>query len=118
MMHSMIDEVARTGRFWISCAQLAQDANSVVAMRLWGQAGTWTVPRSEGAQMVREKHTAFTAAMLAAGYAAMEGQSGTNVADAALAPLSETARDNRARLARMGPRVWPLEAAENPITTE
>ncbi len=118
MMYSMIDEAARTGRLWLNCAQLAQDANSVVAMRLWGQVGTWTVPRGEGTQMVREKQTAFAAAILAAGYAAMDGQSSTGVADAALAPLTETARDNRARLARMGPRVWPLEAAQNPTMTE
>lgn len=118
MIDALIDEAALTRRVWLSYAQLTQDAQSVIAMRLWGQAGAWIVPRTEGTEMLREKPPAFTASVIAAAHAAFEGQSPVGIAGAALAPISETARDNRARLARMGPRVWPPANTPHPIQSE
>jgi hypothetical protein len=39
MLDAFIDEAALTRRVWMAYAQLTQDAQSVIAMRLWGQAG-------------------------------------------------------------------------------
>jgi hypothetical protein len=118
MLDAFIDEAALTRRVWMAYAQLTQDAQSVIAMRLWGQAGAWTVAREEGCEMMREKPPAFTAAMVAATYAAIEGQSAIGIAGAAIAPISETARENRARLAQMGPRVWSPDTAQDPNRSE
>ena len=110
-MHAAIDRANEVGHLWLSLAQLAWDSQSVVAMRMMGLSGTWTLSRDEHQDMIREKLPAYTEAMVAAGLAAVSGHSPDRVMHAALVPISDKARDNRQRLARNGPRLGPWSAS-------
>jgi len=63
------------------------------------------VPIEETTAMFREKAPAFTEAMVAGTLSAVAGNDPNRVMQAALAPISETARANRIRLAQRGPRI-------------
>ena len=91
-------------RLWLSCADLMSDAQSVVAYRMMGIGGTWSVPRGENHSMLHEKGPAFTEALLAGTMTALKGAGPHAVAEAAIAPLSKKVRSNRKRLAKHGPR--------------
>ena len=81
-------------------AQLAAEAQTVIALRLAGGMGLWTLPEHEGQRMVMEKPMAFAEAGLGAWYALLRGH-GWDVAGAAFArPLLREARRNRRRLGR------------------
>jgi hypothetical protein len=74
-----------------------------------GAAGAWNTPFDEGWRAVREKPDAFAEAMVGATQAAMRGQGTAQVVAAAVGPLTERARDNRARLEERGRRQWRVE---------
>jgi hypothetical protein len=61
-------------RLWLSCADLMSDAQSVVAYRMMGIGGTWSVPRGENHAMLHEKGPAFTEALLAGTMTALKAQ--------------------------------------------
>ncbi|TNF62950.1 MAG: antifreeze protein [Rhodobacteraceae bacterium] len=104
-MHSLIVRASQATRFWITCAQLTVDAQSVIAMRMMGMGGAWRLPRGESSQMVSEKLPAFTEALVAGTLQVMAGRRPDQVMSAVLEPLSERARTNRQRLLRQGPRI-------------
>ena len=97
----MMDAVTRTtelNRVLWSCAQLAVDTHSVMTMRVMGMTGTWSVPDNEHSEMVQEKVPAFTEAAVAAVLTALAGRGPVRVLSAVIAPISEKASANRARL--------------------
>ena len=93
---------------WMSYATLITEAHSVVAYRLMGMGGAWSVPRGENHAMLREKGPAFTEAMVASTLTAIKGGAPDKIMAAAIKPLSKKARANRKRLARRGPKTLRL----------
>lgn len=83
---------------------LALETQSVVAMRLFGMAGLWSVAPSENSRMVSEKSRAFTQSLFDTQRAVWSGARPEQVAAAALAPIRRTTRANALRLSRRGPR--------------
>lgn len=104
-MYALLDRATDATCAWVSYTQLAADSHSVVAMRMMGLSGAWIIPRSEVSEMVAEKLPAFTEAFVSGTLTAWSGAHPERVVRATLEPLSDTARDNRVRLARYGPRV-------------
>lgn len=84
---------------------MAAEAQAIIAMRLWGMSGLWSVTGGENDRMVSEKTQAMTKAMIGAGSAAMTGQRPDQVMAAAIKPLRQTTRANRKRLAKRGPKL-------------
>ncbi|MFQ6553823.1 antifreeze protein [Aestuariibius insulae] len=67
--------------------KLMAETQSVMAMRIMGMAGFWSVTPQEQRRMVDEKLPAFTEATVAASKALMMGKRPDQVMDAAIAPL-------------------------------
>lgn len=108
-MHTSMDQVFRVTQLWMDINVMSVDASAVVAMRMLGMSGLWTVPRNEHVAMWGEKAPAFTEATLAALLTAMAMRTPDHVARAFVDPISSKARANRHRLVREGPRL-PLGA--------
>lgn len=92
---------------WLTAARfacMATEAQAVVAMRVLGMAGLWSVTPAETARMMREKAVNFPLAIEQATRAAWKGD---DPFDAALGPLHRQTRANALRLARRGPR-WRM----------
>jgi hypothetical protein len=79
------------------------EAQAVIAMRMMGMAGMWSVAPTETTRMISEKGAAYSSAMKAAGRAAMSGKRPDEIAEAALRPIRRKTRSNSRRLARRGP---------------
>ncbi|MBV7377544.1 antifreeze protein [Maritimibacter dapengensis] len=100
--------MARLPTYWDAWANALQagmivaEAQAVIAMRLWGMAGMWSVTPYENTRMVSEKAGAWTRAMLSAGIAATNGG---DVAKAAMRPVRAKTKSNARRLAKRGPKV-------------
>ncbi len=84
-------------------ALLAWESQMVIAMRLMGMAGAWSVLPSEDRRMVAEKPPALAEAAMAAGRAAMSGKRPDQVGTAWARSLRGTTGPNMRRLARRGP---------------
>lgn len=84
----------------VRTAQMLTEAQTVVAFRLMGMAGNWTVSPSESTRMVMEKGPAFMRAYGDAATAAMKGKRPDEIAEAALRPISRKTRSNAKRLRR------------------
>jgi len=84
---------------------LAVEAQTVVALRLWGMAGVWSVTPHEHTRMVTEKTQAFTESAWGAAKVATGGGRPDQVASAAIRPLRRKTRANSRRLIKRGPRV-------------
>ncbi|MFN3822824.1 MAG: antifreeze protein [Pseudorhodobacter sp.] len=89
-------------RLGYQMSMLTIEAQSVIAMRLWGMAGLWNVAPSENNRMVSEKSTAMFAAGLAVQRAVASGASATDTALAAIKPLRRRTGSNARRLSRRG----------------
>ncbi len=85
--------------------QMAAEAQAVIAYRIFGMAGIWSVTPSENSRMVSEKGPALMAANLAAWNAAMRGQRPDQVYSAWLAPIGRETRSNALRLGKRGPKM-------------
>lgn len=107
-MLSAIDYTNDMTRLWWRMALLMEDAQLVVAMRVMGFSGIWSVPPEESQDMIMEKMPAFTEGFVAGAISAWEGSGPDQVMLAAVAPISAQARANRSRLARRGPRIPEL----------
>ena len=83
-------------------AFLAWEAQAVMAMRLAGMAGMWSVLPSENARMIGEKAPAFAVAAMDAGAAMARGAHPIEVARAWAKPLRRRTRSNARRLSRRG----------------
>lgn len=88
----------------IQMGWMTLEAQSVIAMRLWGMAGLWSVTPAENRRMVSEKTAAFTRSGTAVAKALAAGQSFEKAAAAGLRPIRRTTRANSRRLSRRGPR--------------
>ena len=91
-------------RLSMNTAMMLAQAQSVIAMRMMGMAGVWSVSPGENNRMVSEKMRAGMKAGLAAQRSAMSGGSATDIAEAALAPVHRTTAANARRLSRSGPK--------------
>ncbi|MDK3016135.1 hypothetical protein [Pseudodonghicola flavimaris] len=111
-MQSAIDCASDMTRLWWRVAVLVEDANYVVAMRLMGFSGIWSVPQGESHDMIQEKVPAFTEGIVAGTLTAWAGRWPDQVMLAAVEPISARARANRSRLARLGPRLLALEVLD------
>jgi len=90
-------------RLWTLTLQtswMLAEAQTVVALRLWGMAGLWPVSPTESSRMLTEKWPAFVQSDGAAGAAMMKGHGPERVAEAALRPIRKTTRANSRRLRR------------------
>lgn len=81
------------------------EAQTVIAFRMLGMAGLWSVTGSENRRMMEEKLPAFTESFVAATLAGSRGGSPAQVMDASIKPLRKRTRQNSRRLARRGPRI-------------
>lgn len=81
-------------------ARLGAEAQVVLALRLSGMAGLWSLPRGETERMVTEKTSAFTDAWMRGATALAHGASSPGAMDASLRPLQRKASANRKRLSR------------------
>ena len=89
----------------LTSATIAVEANMVVAMRIMGLMGGWTLPAGERTRMMAEKQAAMTEAGLGAASAVARGASPVAVARAAAAPVRRRTKANVKRLARLGPKL-------------
>ncbi len=94
--------------YWSNAFELGMltaEAQAVIAMRLWGMGGLWSVTKSENARMVDEKRDAITRSMIDAGVAAATGKRPDQIMAAAVKPLRQKTRSNSKRLAKRGPKL-------------
>ena len=78
------------------------ESQAVIAMRLMGMSGIWSVPHSEDARMVSEKVWAMTKAMTDASRVAMTGGDADAITAASLKPFRKHTRSTARRLAKRG----------------
>lgn len=100
---SMFKDALAWQRSMVRLGSLVAESQQVIAYRVLGMAGMWSVEPSENARMVNEKGPAFLQSWWGASRAAMNGAAPVRVLDAWTGPLERKARSNRKRLARRGP---------------
>jgi hypothetical protein len=91
-------------RLSMNTVTMLAQAQSVIAMRMMGMAGVWSVSPQENNRMVSEKMRAGMKSGLAAQRTALAGGSATDIAEAALAPVKRATAANARRLSRSGPK--------------
>ena len=87
-----------------SVSMMMVEANAIIAMRVLGMGGLWSVTPGERERMVSEKLRAVTRSAQATQRALWQGAGPEAVAAAALAPFRRTTRANMRRLSRRGPK--------------
>ena len=95
-------------RFWTNMMQagfMMAEAQTVIAMRLMGVAGVWSVAPSESHRMVSEKVHAAAKSATEAGHAMLRGQSPDQIIAAVLRPYRQKTRANSRRLSKRGVKV-------------
>lgn len=80
--------------------RMLAEAQTVMALRMAGMAGLWTLAPGETTRMVSEKQRAFTESALALTAAAAAGGGPEHLLDAAVRPLGRKTRANAKRLSR------------------
>ena len=92
----------------LGLGMLAAETQMVMAMRIAGMAGAWSVLPSENQRMIDEKGPAFLEAAADAWMAAISGKRPDQVLDAWTTSLRRKTGGNARRLMRRGPRmtVW------------
>ena len=78
------------------------EAQSVIAMRMLGTFGLWSVPGTENERMVTEKVYALTKGWTDASFIAIGGGTPDQIAAAAIKPIRQKTRANTKRLAKRG----------------
>lgn len=86
---------------------LTVETQMVMAYRMMGMAGLWSVTPSEDGRMVSEKGPAFAKAMMAGTQAMMTGKRPDEVMLASARPLRRKTRSNVRRLSKRGPQIGP-----------
>jgi len=84
---------------------LTAETQAVMAMRMMGMAGGWSVAKDEDLRMVIEKPEAFGRVVMATMTAVVSGQRPDQIVNAATKPLRHKTRANSKRLARRGPKL-------------
>ena len=87
----------------LEVGMMLAEAQSVIAMRMMGWGGLWSVTKSENNRMVSEKTEAITKSIQNATLAAMTGKRPDEIVNAAVKPLRQKTRSNVARLGKRGP---------------
>lgn len=80
--------------------RMLAEAQTVVAFRMMGMAGLWTMSKGETARMFSEKQQAFTQSAMDSAAAAMRGQPPERILAAAVRPLGVKTSANARRLGR------------------
>ncbi|MBJ3763780.1 antifreeze protein [Maribius pontilimi] len=91
--------------YWANGLQVAMvmaEAQGVIAMRLMGMAGIWSVTKTENRRMVSEKAHAMTKAVGDASVKMLQGAAPDAVAAAAIRPIRRATRANARRLTKRG----------------
>ena len=91
--------------FWANAMQVGwvmAEAQGVIAMRMMGAMGVWSVPKTENSRMLNEKVFAFIKGSADASLAAMAGKSPDVVAALAIKPIRQATRANHRRLTKRG----------------
>ncbi|MFN7223862.1 MAG: antifreeze protein [Paracoccaceae bacterium] len=91
-------------RLSLNTATMLAQAQSVIAMRMMGMVGAWSVSPGENTRMVSEKLRTGMKSGVAAHRSALSGGSATDIAEAALAPVKRATAANARRLGRSGPK--------------
>ena len=105
----MISPYSVTLNTWqagMSAMLLAAEAQTVMAYRLMGLAGLWSVDAKENSRMMSENPPAFAASAIAASTAMMRGERPDQVMTAAMIPLKKRTSSNAKRLSRRGPKMF------------
>jgi hypothetical protein len=89
---------------WINTTQMLFEAQNVIAYRMLGMAGLWSVAPNETHRMVGEKAPALIASSAAAAQAMLAGKRPDQILDAAVKPLGRRTRANARRLSRRRPK--------------
>lgn len=101
-MKTTPNDMMRTG--W-QVTMLAWETQMVMAMRMMGMAGLWSVLPSEDRRMVSEKPPAFAEAAMAAGAATLSGKRPDQALDIWTRSLRRKTGGNMRRLASRGPKI-------------
>lgn len=86
----------------IEVGMMMAEAQSVIAMRMLGMWGIWSVTPAEDGRMISEKVYAMTKANTDATRVAMNGGSLDEIAAAAIKPIRNKTRANAKRLGKRG----------------
>lgn len=89
----------------LQVSSLMWESQMVIAMRMMGMAGIWSVAASETDVMTAEKPEAFAKAANAAGKAALAGKRSDEILNAWTGSLRRKTGANMRRLAKRGPKV-------------
>ncbi|MCB5198989.1 antifreeze protein [Loktanella sp. TSTF-M6] len=81
------------------------ESQAVMAMRVMGWGGFWSVTDRENDRMMSEKTEAAFQSMTRAGTAMITGQQPHEIMKAAIQPLRSKTRANAKRLAKRGPKL-------------
>ena len=98
-------QMVNPAAYWAATVQVGMvviEAQAVIAMRMMGMAGIWSVTPTEDARMVSEKFEALTRSATAAAHVAMRGGTPDKIAEAAIKPIRQTTRANAKRLRKRG----------------
>ena len=93
--------------YWANAMQVGfvmAEAQGVIAMRVLGALGVWSVPKTENSRMLSEKVFAFVKGSTDASLAAFSGQTPDVVAAAAIKPIRRATNANHNRLTKRGLR--------------
>lgn len=93
--------------YWANAMQigyLMAEAQAVIAMRMMGMMGVWSVTPTEDGRMISEKVYAMTKASTDAARVAMTGGTADQIAAAAIKPIRRKTRANARRLGKRGLR--------------
>jgi hypothetical protein len=80
--------------------RMLAEAQAVIALRVMGMAGIWTLAEGETLRMITEKQQAFAQSALDGAAAAMRGQPPERILAAAVRPLGRKTSANARRLGR------------------
>ncbi|MEM9349389.1 MAG: antifreeze protein [Pseudomonadota bacterium] len=86
----------------IRLANLWVETQMVVAYRVLGMVGIWSVTEAEKRRMIEEKTPAFVESATAASIAILRARNPADIMEAAMQPIERKAKSNRRRLAKRG----------------
>lgn len=92
-------------RTTLEVGMMLAEAHSVIAMRVMGWGGMWSVSGSENNRMVSEKTEAMSRSVQRATQAALSGKRPDEIVNAAVKPLRQKTRANVKRLGKRGPKM-------------
>ncbi|SMO99959.1 hypothetical protein SAMN06265221_1534 [Paracoccus laeviglucosivorans] len=90
-------------RVAVNTTIMLSQAQTVIALRMMGMAGFWSVTPAENTRMVQEKLRAGLQAGMAVQHAMLTGKTPVEVAEAALRPVARVTASNSRRLMKRGP---------------